>query len=687
MCKKLMLLMIFASLLVWTGNAIGATRTWDHGGADKLWKTAANWSSDTAPTSADDARILDTGVDKPVIDSTHTGASAAKCSNLQIGYNTGETGEVSMTGGNLTCYSKLLVGYSGNGTFTMSGGSISIPTYDLDIGAAAGGTGSEFHISGGTVNIARYLYVGHLSSGTLDINGGSIKATSYNTIIGQAASGTGIIDIAAGTLNATGQLIRVGYNTQGIIHMTGGKILAGDVHIPYSDSYSGHGDVNLYGGSIETAQFWMGNNGYLDIEEGKLIIDGDVTSTINSYVSAGKIRGYGGVGTVEVTYNTPYAGKTTVRATQIAIENSVYQVIQHANLATISVINKSSNTTLYFTPKFTVIYNATRPTLSSTSDLYAVWTSAGENPFGTGTNTTLSPTDAEIVDGNIVWTYPTQTNFDLSASMDVSTDYNEPMLRYTLTAKTAGWFMLAYTGAPEVDPNTMEILNQPTMWTSKPIDPPDCSPPAFPTSPKFAQEYLSPMSLVMTRNSGKDCAVIVSPEIESFRLPHYKNVEFGLCIRNLNGKAQPLIFSPEMGAQDINLPTDKDSYLAVNDTFSFSVLWAVDNSEWSDFYKGIVKNVYKVRDLRDNTGPGSLNKLLANLTDYALDADGNNYNMWDSNQKCNEYWTDDPCAYKMMNGLFAINSAIVLDNNDMFWSRALPQMEYALSRQTAVFTP
>ncbi len=82
-----------------------------------------------------------------------------------------------------------------------------------------------------------------------------------------------------------------------------------------------------------------------------------------------------------------------------------------------------------------------------------------------------------------------------------------------------------------------------------------------------------------------------------------------------------------------------------------------------------------------------MNTFLANITDYAMDADGNNYNMWDSNQKCNEYLTDQAYSFKILGGLFAINSAIVLDNNEMFWSRSLPQVEYALSREAEGFHP
>ncbi len=40
-------------------TAFGVTRTWDGGGADANWNTAANWSADTVPTSADIITAID----------------------------------------------------------------------------------------------------------------------------------------------------------------------------------------------------------------------------------------------------------------------------------------------------------------------------------------------------------------------------------------------------------------------------------------------------------------------------------------------------------------------------------------------------------------------------------------------------------------------------------------------------
>ncbi len=269
MSKKLTYLMVFGLLLALAGNACGATYTWDHGGADKLWKTAGNWSSDTVPTSADYAQIDDSGSDKPVIDSTHTGGNQATCGYAYVGYGVGSTGELSMTGGLWTVASSYVVpGYSGTGTVTISGGT-------LNASAASG------------------IIVGWNtgSTGTLNISGGSVTATG--------ASG-----------------IRLGYNGTGTITMTGGSLFTSKITMPYTAGKTGR--LHLDGGRLElSSTFTINTGGLADVGGGTLIISGDVTSTIQTYITAGKITGYDGAGTLNLDYNITNAGKTTLTATEI----------------------------------------------------------------------------------------------------------------------------------------------------------------------------------------------------------------------------------------------------------------------------------------------------------------------------------------------------------------------------------
>jgi hypothetical protein len=52
----------------------------------------------------------------------------------------------------------------------------------------------------------------------------------------------------------------------------------------------------------------------MDITGGTLIVSGDVTSTINTYISNGWLTAYDGSGTLNVDYGITNPGKTTVTA-------------------------------------------------------------------------------------------------------------------------------------------------------------------------------------------------------------------------------------------------------------------------------------------------------------------------------------------------------------------------------------
>jgi hypothetical protein len=49
MCKKLVWLILVVLVSGLVGNASAADVSWDDGGTDSLWSTAANWTGDTVP--------------------------------------------------------------------------------------------------------------------------------------------------------------------------------------------------------------------------------------------------------------------------------------------------------------------------------------------------------------------------------------------------------------------------------------------------------------------------------------------------------------------------------------------------------------------------------------------------------------------------------------------------------------
>jgi hypothetical protein len=120
--------------------------------------------------------------------------------------------------------------------------------------------------------------------------------------------------------------------------MTGGTINApGRFGLGWQ---TGAATVHLDGGTITAGYFSMISTSRIDINNGTLIVNGDVKSTIDGYVSSGWITAAGGTGTVSVDYNITNPGKTTIMATTGSSKaknsnpaNNAVDVIPDANLS------------------------------------------------------------------------------------------------------------------------------------------------------------------------------------------------------------------------------------------------------------------------------------------------------------------------------------------------------------------
>ena len=166
-------------------------------------------------------------------------------------------------------------------------------------------------IDSGTTAYALGLYVGY-NSNTLTIYG-TLTTYSGHVKIGQSSGHTGILYIKSGATVTIGRPdLWVGYEGTGTLDMDGGTL---NCKLRVGDRSGGTGHTQFDGGTINASAFAIGAGGTMDIEAGTLIINGDVESTVNGYVTAGDLTAYNGSGTVNVDYNVTNSGKTTVTGT------------------------------------------------------------------------------------------------------------------------------------------------------------------------------------------------------------------------------------------------------------------------------------------------------------------------------------------------------------------------------------
>jgi hypothetical protein len=179
-------------LLLVQVNHASALISWDGGGADRLWSTAANWNPNTVPSRFDAASI-----DQP--ENTHCviqAGIAAECETLRVG-NGGLATNLDITGGSLSA-SGAYIGVdspAGHGILNMSGGLFT--TGSLQIGWGGIGT---LNMTGGLIELSDNLVVpGQTGAGSVNLRGGTIKASNL-----QLTSASGSVDVTVGALVLAG---------------------------------------------------------------------------------------------------------------------------------------------------------------------------------------------------------------------------------------------------------------------------------------------------------------------------------------------------------------------------------------------------------------------------------------------------------------------------------------------------
>lgn len=290
-------LSIVAAMLVFAavvGSAQAEPRTY-WATATGNWSNGANWTAGE-PDLGYYAMIGNGGTAQITM-------GGEVCAYLYVPDFEGTSGNVSMTSGDLTA-ADVLMGYYGTGTFTQSGGTVTLSdglwagrysgnaTYTLsggDLSAAVesialglGGQATFYH-SGGTNTVGGFpgLRVGDGGSGWYYLSGtGQVSA---NTVFVGNGGGTGIFEQSSGTCTITDRLHMGGNGGTGTYNLNGGTLSAvqewigrdtrnnvftqtggtntvgGTIYIPQT-SYGG-GTYNLAGGTLSAAGIEIGCSG------------------------------------------------------------------------------------------------------------------------------------------------------------------------------------------------------------------------------------------------------------------------------------------------------------------------------------------------------------------------------------------------------------------------------------------
>jgi hypothetical protein len=301
------------------------------------------------------------------------------------------------------------------------------------------------------------------------------------------------------------------------------------------------------------------------------------------------------------------------------------------------------------------------------------------NPFLAGKRTDIKAIKSSVKNRTIIWYFSEQTNFNLSAEIFLPEGSGDPQISYQLNVKKNGYYSVAYNGAPIL--NSDETLPIPQLTAGR----------GFKESNIVKTEAYLGLPRVHIATSKLNSALVIDPKETPFRLVKdncgvqtyvlgsESNSRFGMMIEKIDQGVRPVALTPIMCGYQ--------SRMLKGDNYAFTLRYVLRPGSWQDTYRHIAQEIYNFRDMRDNSGTGSLNNTLENIMDYLSDRDGINFAMWHAEQKYYNYWSDRSGNFKPFSPMFTLAAAIMTDDEDFYKKHALPIIEFALSRKENTFQP
>ena len=284
--------------------------------------------------------------------------------------------------------------------------------------------------------------------------------------------------------------------------------------------------------------------------------------------------------------------------------------------------------------------------------------------FNIGKNCILQPA-AVTTDGTCIrFSYPEQKEFELRAELRIDSASGYPRLRCTLLPKVDGYYSVGFTGYESIDTARVEELWQPMIWQER----------RFPDRSYATLAYRCPVPSAFVSTQGVSRGVVAAPSEFPFDpLPTMRNSRFCIALRTAEGKASPMLFAP--------VPGGAESHMRAGEKWDFDALLFATPGNTTDALQRVAERIYGFRDLRRN-GLSPLNATIDRIIGYTM----SRYSRFIDELKGCAYSTDVPGAVKNVSSLNPLEIALLNDNETIYKHRALPILEYMLSREKFLFS-
>ena len=363
-----------------------------------------------------------------------------------------------------------------------------------------------------------------------------------------------------------------------------------------------------------------------------------------------------------------------LRAAAVTLNNDSYSLASQPD-GSFVLTEKGGSAPATFAPEFAVVWQT--PDAQSKMDgkggkyqddklgwmNYVVpsWDKETDYLVAAHPRTRLRASGVAISNGRIEWNFPPQPGYELWAEVSLPAGQGEPVIVAHLKAVTPAQFSLGYVGAPAAAKKSTAWIWQPLIWQDQ----------RFPNRSYLTKEFQCPIPWAMAGMNGLAVGVGADAKEMPYRMPTTSDSRFGVLVRNAAGEMQPMLFAPVLGGPE--------SKLAAGEAYQFTFRVCARRGDWYDTYKHLAQSIYQFGDVREN-GDCSLNTTIENMIDYVLT---DRFSYWYPKFKTWGYQNDGgPGAGRQQSAADAIGLALVCDSADFYQRRALPTLEYMLSRKT-----
>jgi hypothetical protein len=265
---------------------------------------------------------------------------------------------------------------------------------------------------------------------------------------------------------------------------------------------------------------------------------------------------------------------------------------------------------------------------------------------------------------DLLFAFEPTRDYELGLRIELPSGRHAPVIETSIVARREGWVSASFAGIPPRDPAAIDFLFQPLVWSWK----------RFPARTYLTPETFATTAATFVTVAGTTEGLAVDPSEIPFRFATFNNSRFGLVLRDAAGQARPMVFAPVLGTAE--------SKLRAGERFTFRARYVLSGGGWYAGVRHVLRDIAGYRNERQN-GPVTLNQTLERMITFAMD---DAHSGWVPELKGFDYRFDVPGTVKVVSALHALGVALVTGDMEVYRRRALPLIEYVMSREKYLYT-